>query len=614
MNGRESRNMHDEGNYYNSVLSENLRDISVQEKYIKDYLSEMELDPSVLERVLEHNKKYNILAQQNEEVSRNVIWKIKNAEWDNLFNYGEKNKINFEELRGLVGIFGRNYSGKSSIIDSILFTIFNATSKGERKNVHVINQNQKKANGKVQIEIGDKTYQICRNLEKYTKRSRGKETEEARVDLDFSLISDNESLNGTTRNETDANIRKKFGTMDDFLLTSMASQLDSLSFVKEGSTKRKEILAKFLDLQIFDKKFKLAKKDAADLRGVVKRLQDKQWDREIQKNVEILKEIEEDLSIQYSKCEKISDESEKVKIELDNIISQIESIPAEPINIDEVISEIENTEKKKNTLTEQRSDLDYQIWDLEKIIKSDIKKYDSIDIAKLDLAKESAAAIELKIKETRQALDVLISQETNEKKKIKILDEHKYDPNCKFCCDNQFVKNAHKAKEDLPETTRKVIHLQQLLRDLYDNLSELKIEHVDKQKTIYTTLENVIQKSKRTLEMHHLAAEGNKSKIDLLHKEYLELCEKRNLYEENREAIENLETLNRERSALEKIIQNKSMSYSKCQDKITNILVEQKQPLRPYRKTKRNLRKWKGNGLHMICFYSVCMQMEYHIK
>ena len=166
----------------------------------------------------------------------------------------------------------------------------------------------------------------------------------------------------------------------------------------------------------------------------------------------------------------------------------------------------------------------------------------------------------------------------------------------------------------MPETTRKVIHLQQLLRDLYDNLSELKIEHVDKQKTIYTTLENVIQKSKRTLEMHHLAAEGNKSKIDLLHKEYLELCEKRNLYEENREAIENLETLNRERSALEKIIQNKSMSYSKCQDKITNILVQQKQPLRPYRKTKRNLRKWKGNGLHMICFYSVCMQMEYHIK
>jgi DNA repair exonuclease SbcCD ATPase subunit len=60
--------------------------------------------------------------------------------------------------------------------------------------------------------------------------------------------------NGTTRNQTDANIRKHFGTIDDFFLTSMASQLDSMSFLKEGSTKRKEIIAKFLDLQIFDNK------------------------------------------------------------------------------------------------------------------------------------------------------------------------------------------------------------------------------------------------------------------------------------------------------------------------------------------------------------------------
>ena len=144
---------------------------------------------------------------------------------------------------------------------------FPVTIIGERKNVHVINQNRERAKGMIQIQIGDKEYQVCRNLEKYTKKYKGKETQEARVDLDFSLISEDESLNGTTRNETDANIRKRFGTMEDFLLTSMASQLDSLSFVKEGSTKRKEILAKFLDLEIFDKKFKLAKKDVSQSRS-----------------------------------------------------------------------------------------------------------------------------------------------------------------------------------------------------------------------------------------------------------------------------------------------------------------------------------------------------------
>jgi DNA repair exonuclease SbcCD nuclease subunit len=335
LNGKESHSSND-GSYSNILLKENLRDLTVQETYIKDYLSSIELDNAVIDKVLDHNKKYDIIAQQNEEVSRNVVWKIKEVEWDNLFNYGKKNKINFENLRGLVGIFGRNYSGKSSIIDSVLFTLFNSTSKGERKNVHVINQNRERAMGKIQIQVGDRTYQVCRNLEKYTRRLKGKETQEARVDLDFSLISEDESLNGTTRNETDANIRKRFGTIEDFLLTSMSSQLDSLSFVKEGSTKRKEILAKFLDLEIFDKKFKLAKKDAAEMRGVIKRMQEKQWDKQIVKNEEILDEIGEDRERQNVLCDQLTDQSERIGTELNILIQQINSIPAEIIDINRV--------------------------------------------------------------------------------------------------------------------------------------------------------------------------------------------------------------------------------------------------------------------------------------
>jgi DNA repair exonuclease SbcCD ATPase subunit len=49
----------------------------------------------------------------------------------------------------------------------------------------------------------------------------------------------------------------------------MSSQIDSLAFIKEGSTKRKEILAKFLDLEIFEKKYRMAKDAVADLRGAL---------------------------------------------------------------------------------------------------------------------------------------------------------------------------------------------------------------------------------------------------------------------------------------------------------------------------------------------------------
>jgi len=71
-------------------------------------------------------------------------------------------------------------------------------------------------------------------------RSKGEETTEAKTDIVFKvrdLITDEETvLNGTTRNETDAIIRNHFGTLDDFLMTSMSSQIDSLRFINEGST------------------------------------------------------------------------------------------------------------------------------------------------------------------------------------------------------------------------------------------------------------------------------------------------------------------------------------------------------------------------------------------
>ena len=112
--------------------------------------------------------------------------------------------------------------------------------------------------GKVEIEIGDNVLTVERRSEKYTKRLKGEETIEAKTDVDFyvsnTVTGEIESLNGLDRNGTDKNIRKFFGTSEDFFLTSMASQLDSLSFIGEGSTKRKEILAKFLDLEIFERK------------------------------------------------------------------------------------------------------------------------------------------------------------------------------------------------------------------------------------------------------------------------------------------------------------------------------------------------------------------------
>ena len=82
-----------------------------------------------MEKVYELNRTYNKIIEEKEEIARNVNWKLKSFEFDNLFNYGKGNNVNFERLGGIVGIFGKNFSGKSSVIDAALYTLFNTTAK-----------------------------------------------------------------------------------------------------------------------------------------------------------------------------------------------------------------------------------------------------------------------------------------------------------------------------------------------------------------------------------------------------------------------------------------------------------------------------------------------------
>ncbi len=609
LNGKESFSSND-GTYANVVLKENLRDIRVQETYIKDYLSGMELDNSVIDKVLDHNKKYDIIAQKNEEVSRNVVWKIKEVEWDNLFNYGEKNKINFERLNGLVGVFGRNYSGKSSIVDSLLFTLFNSTSKGERKNVHIINQNRERAKGKIQIQIGENTYQICRNLEKYTKRLKGKETQEAKVDLDFSLISSDESLNGTTRNETDANIRKRFGTIEDFLLTSMSSQLDSLSFVKEGSTKRKEILAKFLDLEIFDKKFKMAKKDAAEMRGVMKRMQEKQWDRQIAKNQEIIKEIEEDRQTQNSLCDKLSEQSNKLNASFLALTSQIDNIPAEIIDINKVNHLIVQKNKNKETLLENNLDIYRKIEQAKKTIENCETIINNTNIEALKYAKAQQASMDLELNNVKAKTASLTKERNNLQKKIKMLHNHKYDPDCEYCSDNKFVKDAKIAAKTLPDLEERISRLDTVKGDLLSEIGDLDISSVEDQMERYNIFISKHKESNRVAETQSLTLVSNKNKIKLLINEVSALEAKVTEYEDNREAIENLEALIEEKQGLVDSLQNKKVRLNKCKKKLQDLLVEEsatKQILKTLKEGKAEMedveKDWIAYDLFIQCMH-----------
>ena len=342
LNRATSRNSVELGEGESEVLD--LRDIKVQEELIEEYLEPFNLSQDELENVYRLNKKYNDAVAREDDISRNVNWNLDSIRWDNLFNYGKGNEINFQNLNGIVGIFGKNFSGKSSIIDSILFSMFNSTSKNEKKNLNVINQNKNKALAKLDVTVGEQKFVIEREAEKYTKKLKGVETLEAKTGVTFyseSLITgDITPLNGTTRNETDKAIRNHFGSLEDFLLTSMSSQNGALNFISEGASKRKEIFAKFLDLNQFEQKYRLAKEDSAEVRAMLKRLDGRDFHQEKKDQIVELAKVTKRLNGHEEDCRVLSKQIEELNGELALLESTISSVPTELIDIAKVRNKI----------------------------------------------------------------------------------------------------------------------------------------------------------------------------------------------------------------------------------------------------------------------------------
>jgi len=567
----------------------NMRDPSNQEKFLREFMESKEIEDSVKERVVELSRDY-LKKVSADDVSRNVVWDIKKMQWNYLFNYGKGNSIDFSKLSGLVGIFGKNYSGKSSIIDAALFGLFNTTSKGERKNVHIINQNQEKALCKLEVSVGDDLYKISRSLER-TKTS-------AKTDLDFTKYAlgvHAESKNGETRNLTDENIRNTFGTLNDFMMTSLSAQNGSFGFINEGSTKRKEILAKFLDLQVFDQMHKLAKAESAELRGVIKHLNSHDSEKKLKRARAELSEIIEDIATQRDLCDKHRDRLEVLLLEQQSINDQVQAASQKPIDIADIqsqrsraIAALSKTQKQLEGYEAEYEAKMSQIGDLEFLLPQidEQARQAQEEMNTYNLIVSQISVVEPEVKKLVRRIDNLQS-------KIDMLHDHEYDPDCEFCCNNEFVKAAEQAKIDIvhvrEKKSEKASELTALklkgslfdsadLRSKIENYSDTMQSIADLQ-AVYETLELKIKNAKSQIEV-------NNQKIERLDEDIA-------YYNENIEAYENLESLRRDLQAITKTVDLKKADIKKCDEKVLGYMSEKGSATRAIEEAKEKIEKIK---------------------
>lgn len=378
-------------------------------------------------------------------------WSLNKISWDNMFNYGKQNSINFENLKGIVGIFAKNATGKSSIFDVVLQTLFDKTTKDIPRNVDIVNNNCDYSNAKIEFLHDGKKYFIERSIEKISDK---KDKEWGKTKLSLYHLDENNNqvcLNGENRQDTEKVIRQLIGNFEDFIITSMITQNTVFGTPGGGDiinckdTDRKKILSKILDLDVYDKIYSLAKDD---YKQILFETQNKSIDEIKNKKNECKKSID-DLKVEIQ----ISDEKKQInEKEIEKYSSFIKNYDFESLK-----KKLRDCELSENKTTALISDVSKNIKNINKDIEDCNNKKDYLDreislIPVKNRFDEDIENIEIIIKQIRNDLEIekenKIKQQLNadnknkellqisaSKKKLEGIPCGNMFPSCKFISD-----------------------------------------------------------------------------------------------------------------------------------------------------------------------------------
>jgi DNA repair exonuclease SbcCD ATPase subunit/DNA repair exonuclease SbcCD nuclease subunit len=431
---------------------DSVADINHQNSLIGEYVERMmpfvtKEDLAGIENI---NRDINSRIQPS-ELQRNISWKPIRFDFSNMFSYGESNIINFDKVNGLMGLFAPNAQGKSSLFDAISFCLFDKCSRAYKASA-IMNNRKSDFHCQLEFSVDGVVYGIRREGRMINKGKNVK------VDVDFWREGDNgrESLNGTERRDTNQIIETYVGRYEDFIMTALSLQANNALFIDKSQSERKDLMAQFMGLDIFDKLYDTATNDIKDVNALIRNFRKTDFTSELaQKENDLNSKREEYDSLD---AEKLELETRKADLEEQIVTLSQQIIPIQGnLDIDELNRKLKKIDGELTTWGDSKLDKTIKLTEAKELVREAKEMVDSkvtingigIEIVYSNYQREQKALIE-----AEKIYSTVKSQLTSAEEKINHLDKHEYDPNCKFCCDNEFVKDAMRAKEALPELQR----------------------------------------------------------------------------------------------------------------------------------------------------------------
>lgn len=433
------------GDRDNQLELEDITDVNYQNSLITDYIQRMMpfVTPEDILGIQSLNKEINSKIVID-DLTRNVQWKPVRFEFSNMFSYGEDNIINFDKVSGLMGLFAPNASGKSSLFDAISFCLFDRCSRTFKAS-NILNNRKSDFHCQLDFSVEGIPYYIRREA-RMVNNGRN-----VKVDVQFWRVKDGitESLNGTERRDTNSIIEQYVGRYEDFVLTALSLQGNNTLFIDKSQSERKDLMAQFMGLDIFDKLYEAANEDIKEVSALIRNFKRTDFTTELatketdlKESKKIVNELEITLKDLNKKKEGIQNQISDLKESLTPIDSRLELSTLEAAK--------GSIESKLVTNRKDREDKEVKINEYQTLlneVSQSINQHSEINGLSIDDAKKEWDLAKGKIADVQQQIDKLESQYESNLDKLKHLEQHEYDPNCQYCMNNVFVKDAIATKE-----------------------------------------------------------------------------------------------------------------------------------------------------------------------
>ena len=453
--------------------------------------------------------------------------------------------IPLEKISKNAGIFSPNASGKSSILYAILQGFFNSSNRTGGRNVaDVIHKNKDEGFIEIDFSIDNTRYVIER---KFKRNKRNPNRANNKVEL-FQIINNekvNISGNANVR-ETENTIRTLLGSYEEHTMTTFSQQFDITRFIDHGQTNRKDLLARFLGLNVIDDLQKAIKDETASIKSILKEYQQNDYPS-------ILNRFEEEHTDIVGKINELKERKGALEEKLSN---------AQKLK-DDLFKSLHPVYEGLRVLEDIESDVSQSTTNIKELGSQEKKNHDGGYVHR----KGTYYAANDRIKELQWELQSKQEKISHHQGQSGILDRHDwFDTNdtCKKC---SFLTGAFHSRRLVEEENILLKSLEEEFEDKRKELEEYK--DFPREEKLYEKCEKEVGDLKSKLQNLEMVFENITLQLELEKNKLSSYKEERKTYKKNESSIKHNDNVGRELAKLEGSIATLESNLKSNNDEIT---------------------------------------------